>query len=266
MKRFTHLGRILSPALPAHRLILGLSAVAGVVALFYPQGRSPVRALFESAVTVFLVWAVVRELDPDHQPSALIAATGAGAVSILTGETSLAALAGLLFAARITARSVGLRPLLTDIVVVGVFAGIFARTPLTWATGLAVATAVALDTNLPEPAPQRQIWLAAAIGVAVTLSAVLSSALAVAWQLPGPASLVIGGVGLVAAATAPVKELRSVTDARKTPMQPERIHVAGLIAAGALTLGLLVGGNTLAEVTWPGWTAVAVSGVGRRWR
>lgn len=266
MKQFTHLGRVLSLAYPAHRWMLGLSTLAGMAAVFYPQGRSPIRALIESGMTVFLVWALARELDPDHPWTGIVGGALGGAVSIWTGETSLAALAGLLVAARIIARTVGLRPLLTDIVAVGVFAGIFARTPLAWATGLAVAIAVALDTNLPEPSPQRHTWLAAAIGVAVTLSAVLSSALAVAWRLPGPASLVIGGVGLLAAVTAPVRGLDSVTDARKTPLRPERVHMAGLIAAGALTLGMMVGGGGLAEVTWPGWIAVALAGVGRRWK
>lgn len=218
-----------------------------------------------AALTVFLTWALVRELDPDHPLSALLGGVAAGGVSIATATASALALAALMLSVRLVVRSTGLRPLLTDIAVVGAAVGALSRTPLVWAAGLALAFAVALDTGLPEPAPQRNLWLAGAIGLAVTLTAVLSDALRVSWSLPGATTTVLVAVALALVVTAPTDDLRSVTDYRPTPLHPERLRVARLLTVGALTLGTLVGGAALASASWAGWVGLIAAGAGARW-
>lgn len=219
----------------------------------------------DSALTVFLTWALVRELDPDHPLSALLGGVAAGAVAITTGTASALALAALMLSARLVVRSTGLRPLVTDIAVVGAFVGALSRTPLVWAAGLAVAFAVALDTGLPEPAPQRNLWLAGAIGLAVTLTAVLSDALRVSWSLPDMTTGALAAVAIAVTVTAPTDSLRSLTDYRPTPLHPERLRVARLLTAAALALGTLAGGAALASASWPGWVGLIAAGAGARW-
>lgn len=241
--------------------MLGLAAAVGVAAVYNAGDRHPLLALVEGSLTVFLCWAIVRELDPDHPVAAVLAGAAAGMATVATSASPIAALAGLMVASRVLTRSTGLRPLLTDIVAVGAFAGIFARTPAAWAVGLGVAAAVALDSNLPEPAPDRRIWLAGAVGVAVTLTAVMSGALAAAWQLPDLTTLVLMAAGTGLIMTAPAQTLQSKTDFRAIPVDPTRLLTARRLAAGALVLGTLVGGLAHAQASWPAWIALTTAAI-----
>lgn len=258
MERITHLGRSFSLAYPSHRWVAGMMAVAAGLGWAYPSGRTPAPAMVQSALTVLLVWALIRELSPDHRDYALWGAALAGASSIYTGATALAALAGLTVASRIVVRTTGLPPKLTDIVAVGVFMGVFARTPLAWAAGLSVAAAVAVDTNLPRPAVSWNVWLAGAVGVAVTITAVASEALESDWSLPGWFTLALGAVVLSATFGIAVAPPASLDD-RGGTIEVERLRAARNLVAFALILGTMAGGALEAEATWPGWIALMVA-------
>lgn len=255
MERFTHLGRSFSLGYVSHRWMAGLAAAAAIAAWAYPEGRSPASAMVQSALTVFLVWALVRELAPDHPMPALWLAALAGGLSVFTGATSPAALAGLLVASRIVVRTTGAAPLLTDIVAVGVFVGVFARTPMGWAAGLAVAAAIAVDTNLPVPAPGRHVWLAGAVAVAVTATAVLANALDTGWRPPGWATIVLAVATLAATFLVPVEWPRTPDDQGKQ-LFVERVRGARNLVAFALILATVAGGASAAETTWPAWLAL----------
>ncbi|CAN5840493.1 hypothetical protein BH23ACT5_BH23ACT5_12850 [soil metagenome] len=264
LQRFTHLGRPTTFAYATSRQAITLALAGSVAGLVVPGDRAPGVAAFQTAATVFLAWALARELAPDHPAAAVLAGVLAGAATIWTGDTSVAALAALMIAARILVRSTGLRPLLTDVVAVGVFAGVFARTPLAWAAGLAVATAIALDSRLPEPAPDMHVGLAAAIGVAVTVTVVLSEALPRTWQMPDLATLILAPAGVFALATAPRLPLRSLSGFGHRPLDTSRLTVGRWIVLGALLLGTVVGGDTSAHQTWPAWAVVLTVGLTAR--
>jgi hypothetical protein len=149
----THLGRTISLGYPTHRWMLGLVAAVALIGMYPPGARSPVLALVEGSLTVFLSWGIVRELDPDHPLAAVLGSAAAGMATIATSASAITALAGLMVASHVLTRSTGLRPLLTDIVAVGAFAGIFARTPAAWAVGLGVATAGGHQPRAKAPQP-----------------------------------------------------------------------------------------------------------------
>lgn len=265
MKRFTHLGRPLDWSDRSNLWAIGLTLAAAVLALFFPGDRTPMAAVVQTALSVFLVWALGRELDPDRPITATIAAVAAGAAVLISGETSVAGIAGLMLGSRILVRSTGFVPYLTDIVAVGVFVGVFARDPVTWAAGLMVAGAVAGDAFLPEPAPARHVWLALAIGVAVTLTAVLSDALPRTWELPDPVTLVYAAGGIVAGTLARALPLTSTGDGRGSSLLlPSRLRTARWLVVGAATLATLVGGGEFAAKTWPVWLTLIVVGAASR--
>lgn len=234
-------------------------AVGAVGGWINPVDRGPALGMFRAAAAVALTWMLVRELDPDGPWIALWGAAAAGAAVVATGEADVAALASLMLASRILVRSTGLVPLLTDIVAVGLIAGVFARTPLAWAAGLAVASAVALDTNHEQPSPVRHTWLALAIGVAVTISAVFSGALDLNWTTPGWAT----GIG-AAAAIALALSSPFTPDARNDiggPFDPGRVRTTRILVVGAVALGTLAGGGMHDAAAWPAWIALATAGV-----
>lgn len=264
MRRFTHLARTFSLAFPAHRLLLVLMALGAVAGWVRPAGDRPATAMFQAAATTAVAWMLARELDPDGIVLALVGAAAAGAVAAMTGATDVAAMASLMLAGRILVRSTGLIPLPTDIVAVGLFAGVFARTPLGWAAGLAVASAIALDTNHSDPSPMRHTWLAAAVGLAVTISAVFSDALDLLWSPPGTASIAVALVATALLLSAPRQPVTS-NDAGDR-FGPGRVRATRLLAASATALGTLVGGGAHARSTWPIWVALVAAGLGARLR
>lgn len=259
MRRLTHLGRKVSLAYPTHRALLALVALGAVGGWINPVDTGPAVAMFRAAATVALTWMLVRELYPGGPWIALWGAAAAGAVVVLTGEADVAALASLMLAGRILIRSTGLVPLLTDIVAVGLIAGVFARTPLAWAAGLAVASAVALDTNHDQPSPVRHTWLALAIGVAVTISAVFSGAVDLRWTTPGWSTGILAVAAITLALTAP-----SSPGARNDigePFDPHRVRATRILILGAVLLGTVAGGGMHAVAAWPAWIALVTAGV-----
>ena len=262
MKLVTHLGRPIDITSASNRWVVGLTVAGAVAGLALPGDRSPVRSMIETALTVFLTWALVRELAPDQPTHASVAAVLSGAISVWSADTSLIALGGLMLAARILVRTTGLWPRLTDILAVGVMVGVFARTPLAWATGLAVAAAIALDTGLSKPAPSSHTWLAAAVGVAVTLSAVLSDALPRTWA--SPPLLAIAAMAAVAVAIwlAPVLPLVSTVDYGSERLEPNRLLVARRLITATLAVGVAAGGTVAAPSSYPAWVALAVVALG----
>lgn len=266
MRRYTHLARTLSLAYPAHRGLFVLLVLAAVGGWIDPGRQGVAVAMFRAVLTVALTWMLVQELEPDRAWVALAGAATAGATALLTGEADLAALAVLMLASRILVRSTGLIPRLTDILVVGLFAGIFARSPLAWAAGLAMASAIALDTNHSQPAPARYTWLALAIGVAVTITAVFSGAVDLTWTTPGlvTAALAVAGIALLLTGSPQPSSL----DDGMQDYDPARVRATRLLATLAVALGALAGGGVHAAGTWPAWIALVTAGVGahvRRW-
>lgn len=259
MRRYTHLGRSFSLAYVPHQILLALVVLAAVAAWVEPGGRRPAVAMLTAAATVALTWMLIREMEPDRAWMALLGATAAGGVSILSGVTDVAAFLSLLLAARILVRSTGLVPRLTDIVAVGLFAGVFARTPLAWAAGLAVAASVALDTNSSQPAPARYSLLALAIGVAVTISATFSDALDLIWTTPDLTTglLAAAALGLLLSAPRQPSSRNDVVE----PYAPDRVQATHLLIVAATALGTLAGGGQYAPASWPVWIALVTAGV-----
>lgn len=258
MKPASHIGRTIDLSYPSNRWAVGLTLLGAAAGLIHPEGRNPMWAAFQSGGTVFLTWALTRELDPDPPATSVVAAIAAGVVTVWTGDASLIALGGLLMTARMLTRSTGSWPLLTDIVIIGAGVGIFARSPVTWASGLAVAAAVALDTAMAHPAPRYHVWLAAAIGVAVTLSAVISHALPRAWSPPDIPTLIIASLGALAGLLTPVLPLSSFSDFRNTRLDPNRLRAARRLVVASLALGIVAGGAATGATSWPAWLALVI--------
>lgn len=257
MKPPTHIGRPIDLSYLSNRLVVILSVVGAATGFFFAGDRNPLRAAFDTAMTVFLVWALTREIHPENTHAATAAAVVGGGLSVWTGDTSLIALAGLMLSARVLVRTTGLWPRLSDILVIGIAVGVFARTPLAWATGMAVAVAFAFDTFLPQPAPATHLWLAGAVGTAVTLSAVISGALPDDWTAPAwPILAVMAAIG-VAAWVAPVLPLTATADLSDHRLDPRRLQTARRIAIISLAVGVVAGGSPAAPLSYPAWASLA---------
>lgn len=239
----THLGRRLDLSLTSNRLIIGLSAlfaVAGVA--LWLSGDAPDAWL--APVHTFIVWALVRELDPDRHLTAIVAAVFAGVWVLLGYELAGAlALGGLLVAGRIVLNPVGLSLLNTDLVAMAIAATVVSFTAAGWVAGSGIALALYIDARMSDT--PRPASLFASAGAAVGASAMASFANALPDNLSDIEPLVVVSIGLLALAIVirdPLPVLSPVdhTDAKR--MSTERLHASRtltvvLVFASALLMG-----------------------------
>jgi len=124
-RRFTHIGRPVDPAWPTNRAIalitVATGLIAGGVVLATDSLNVTDTALvsFRTAAAVFLAWAMTREIDPDHQAPAFVAA-GLALLGIVYANMPPPVLpvVWLLLCVRIVNRSTGLAPRLADLILV----------------------------------------------------------------------------------------------------------------------------------------------------
>jgi hypothetical protein len=201
------------------------------------------------AFSVFLSWAIARELDPDSPGSANAAAL-AGALIFLTGEPQLWAVTALLFAVRILVRTTGRPPNLLDLAWLPALAAQSARSDGGLIAGLALACALIWDAKLPRPAGKRAMLsgvIAAAVAVAV---AALEGTAAPDIHMPTTGQWTVYAAALVALTGLQTAAPLSVGDLTGERIFRERLFLGRMLAVlvGALTMLWLGGVGAPAQV------------------
>ena len=239
----SHVARSFDPSSPSNRLLFGLVAVALIASAVVVLTDGPTEAWL-APVYLFLSWALVRELDPDHESTAVIAGIGS-AVWVLAGFDSSAwlAVAGLMLAGRLLVNTTGRRPLMTDLIGLAAFAVAISFSIVGWVAGFGIALAMYIDDRMAEKHETYAVVLAtlAALGS----SAVATAARAFPQQVPEaePGLAIAIGVFALAAVTREPEAPTSLVDSRrKTLLEPQRLHaarslVAVLIFAAAILSG-----------------------------
>lgn len=156
--RFTGLGRSVDPSFPTNGAILLLASLALVVGtLLSVRGDSGWLdgglLGVNAAATVFLAWALTRELAPDDEVASFVAAVLAGVAWFALGSQSLLIPVVLLVALRLVNRSTGkaTEPI-DELLAPPLFA--FTAWAVSWPLGLVGSAAFALDAALPSPLGQ----------------------------------------------------------------------------------------------------------------
>ncbi len=236
---------------------IGLSAVAFVVGVGVGVADGEVgEALADGLnlmVTVFLGWAVARELEPDRDATATVAALLAGVMWLIMGRSALAAGVAALLAARILTRSTG-RPLTNvDYLLVVALAFYGARTLAGWMAGLGMAFALARDVRLPGPAPKHQRMVAFGAAAAATAGLlILRPAIDPEWSL---AAIVAVIAGVIAGLILPDPRPSAPTDTGNEVMSPARILSARRTSLVVAIFGALTGTVGVAGLA-PVWSAL----------
>jgi len=251
MEKYTSISRPLDMNYPSNKLIALLAVVVAVLGAAGQAARG--FSFLDSAgwgiqagLTVFLSWALSRELDPDYPNSAALAA----ALSIL-GITifplpSLATIFWLLLLLRILNRSTGLRPTLLDLIgLLGLT--VWISLDGSWQYLAATAAALLVDYLLSGQDYFRLIFSA--------LAALSAGMLIIFWRNASlfPAGITWYPILLILAAAVlflPVilrsRKVSSRCDQTQERIQPRRVQICQLFA-------LLIG---LISAVWQGPSAL----------
>lgn len=220
-------------------IVVADAAIAGFAWLNGEPGR-----ILLTPVYAFLVWGLLREIDPDHDWTALAAAVFTGVWGLTGGVmTSGLAIAGLMMAARIVTSSTGRRPLTLDLVGASVLGVVIGFSVEGWAAGFAIAIALYLDDRFRSENRLPAIAAAAITALGTTLLATATGAFPE--RLPDIMEIVAAMAGVVALLLLgrdPAEPISQVDARHAAFMDKARLHVSrSLIGIFTFLIAILSG-------------------------
>ncbi|WP_440951720.1 hypothetical protein [Methanococcoides sp. FTZ1] len=169
--RITSINRPLDPNYPTNRLILltGLIVII-VTSLFHfsLNGPSITSIIYgtKAGITVFLVWAISREVDPDHETAAFVPVILSLVPVIFFGMNPLLAMYWLLLISRIVNRSTGSKAGILDSLT-SLLLGMYLSFEITWFFGIITSASLFIDSRIS--ATDRISLILSALAISGTL-------------------------------------------------------------------------------------------------
>lgn len=249
---------------PTNRAIASLSLLVAILGFSVRRlaGTPSLQAFMAGIVLAlgfFLAWAIARELDPDHDLSAFVAAGLSLIPGFFLGRFDIAAALLVLLLLRIVNRTVGpaARPL--DTIGILLLVGV-----AVWRGHLALAgvaaLAFALDVILNPPNRAHMIAAGAAIGLLVVgvsrIQPVSGHPLTAVTWLALAATLPF--LALIRASGQPA----ALSDEGGIPLSGQRVRAAQWLGLAALGASLLVEGQSGLAAVSPLWAALVGTGGG----
>lgn len=263
----TGIGRSLNFNHLSNRAIFFLTVAAAGCGIGYQMiwGQGGIHAVLQglgAGLAVFLAWALGRELDPDHDPSALLASGFSFASFFIWGVPGLLILFWLLMAVRMINRTTGLAPTILDsLVFLGI--GLWMSYQGNWMVGLLTPIVFLLESLLPQGKKLQFFFAALAAvlsGAALIWNKELGMGMNLSWEVLGIA-LFTGGVLLPVIDES--RSMESKMDKTDKGLFPVRVQ-AGQVLAGLFWIltGFGKGINGLLSVLPVG---AAILGMGLFW-
>jgi hypothetical protein len=256
----TAVGRPVDPRYPTNLAIAILTVLVsvGAAACQWVDGATLLDGALwgiGAGLAIFLAWALARELDPDHEFSAFVAAALAIVALAALGPPQLLPLFWMLLTVRILDRTVGLpaRPL-DSLAMLGL--GLWLTWQGGWIYGLVTAAALFLDGWL-APRLRRHVALAAVVLVAtVVLALVGGTSPRGDWDSTLLMWLFALTATLFSIAMVTLEPAKALCDQTGEPVRPTRVRVAqGLALVTALLVAGLAGQQGMVAL-WPLWAAM----------
>jgi len=256
----TTVGRPIDLRYPTNRAIAvgSLLVMFGAVILQRAAGGTWTESTLwgtQAGLSVFLAWALCRELDPDHNGSAFLAAGLCLGGLVLWGLPRLMVVFWLIVVLRVVNRTMGVPAgVLDSLGMLGL--GIWLSLQGNWGYGIITSFAFFLDSRLPDRAPGQLIF--ALLGIAVTVAATI-----VGGDLLWDGGPHLGGT-LIALTVSilflPVirdaRSLKAVGDQTGKRLEPHRVQAAQLIALIIGVKTAFLGGIPALGALIPVWAAV----------
>jgi hypothetical protein len=169
--RLTSINRPLDPNYPTNRLIILIGVVVLIISsLFHFSANNTASTSIiygtKAGISIFLVWAISREVDPDREIAAFVPVILSLIPVMIYGMQPLLALYWLLLVLRIVNRSTGSKAGILDILT-ALLIGLYISYEVIWIVGILTAAAFFIDSRIS--APERVHLLASIIMAVFTL-------------------------------------------------------------------------------------------------
>jgi hypothetical protein len=234
----SHLGRPLDIRRRSNILLLAIVLGTGAVAVALWSTGDRADLIFFAPAQAFVIWALMREIDPDHDWTALVAAAGGGAWVLVGGEyISILATAALMLAARLVTESTGRRPLVTDLIAMALGA-LVGFTVEGWVAAFGLAVALYLDDRFAVESRRLQIGVSAVTAVGATVMATVTGAFPE--TLPEITPWVVAAAGvitLILVVREPLEPITQVDARHKSFVSKARLHSSRTLV-GVLVFGM----------------------------
>jgi len=258
LSKITAIGRTLDPKYPPN-LAIAVTTCAVILGGFFVhllQTGACCKSILwgiGSGLYVFLAWALCREIDPDHDLSAFVAAVFTLIALFIWGFYGLGILFWLLLAIRIVNRTTGLPATILDsAALLGL--GAWVTFQANWGYGALTLAAFALDSCL-EPKHRYQI-IFACLSAVITIIAVCQNEASLQFILTretGGITVAASVVFLLLIFTS--KNITSTGDLTGKPLNPNRVQAGQMLTLLAGINAVLWNGISGIKLTTPLWAA-----------
>ncbi len=257
---FTSLARVVDPRYPTNLAILILSTLAGGVLFLYKiyQGvdlSSSIISAIALSLTVFLTWALGREIDPEHELAAF-----AGLFLVIPGyllfpAPNLGAVFTTLLLLRFLIRTTGLSPKFLDsIAIFGL--GIWLVFQGDCIFGFMTAAVFFLDSRLPDP-KKKNLYFSGIVMVLTILSFYVQKPAAPQANIFSTESfIVIGVILLFTPLIAHSRNTQVICDFPGETINPLRLQIGQFLAITIVTLVWIIQGIDGIIALIPVWGSI----------
>jgi hypothetical protein len=262
IRKFSSTGRPLDFNYRTNRIIAVITLIVLIGGFIYQLiiGNQWISALgwgFGVSISVFLSWAISREIDPDHDYSAFVG-TGLTLIgSIIWYPPSFFLLFWALLASRIINHSTGFSANIADSVILTILTAILVIVFKDWITGIASGIIFLFDGILRR-GKKRQYIFAFIQFILVGTSFLFIDYTGFVGMLSG---IFVVGIVVIAAASVPFiilyKNVRSVGDDTGETLLPVRIQILYSIIFIWLVLLTFKGGMPGFKSLFPIWSSLA---------
>jgi len=262
LPRFTSLARRVDPRYPTNLAIVLLALSAGALALLYQLflGANLVAGFsyaFNAAATTFLGWALAREIDPDREYSAFLAA-GLGLLGFfLYGPPGLLVLLLVLVSIRAINRIIGPPATILDsLLLIGL--GFILTLQYGMLPGFLAAGALFLDGFLPAPNRRNLLFGVLMVVFLVAYGIVEGFSIKLTGFEPAAFLILAMVTGLFIPVIFSYRRVRTACDLPGASLIPLRLQAGMVFALLTGWLAWLLGAWQILHPVWMAIAAVAV--------
>ena len=267
MHQLTTIARPIDPMYPTNRVIIIMTilvSTGAVVSSLY-LGVAPFPAIFQgfiAGLTIFLAWAIARELDPDSEYAAFLPALICIPLLLIVPEPGFLTSLFVLLLLRIVNRTTGKPAGVLDSAALLLLSGWLVLEGF-WLAGPAAVAAFILDGHLKDPNP-RQLRFAALLIIGVVACSVLSGVTFSPLPLPAVSWL------LILMLAAPLffssvlfrrGQILSVGDRTGEPLDRGRVQAARLLCLSLVMVSIAMMGEDALILLLPAWASLFGLGV-----